>query len=180
MNRDRTLCFGPGDAQRGFTLIELIVVIVLVGTLAIVAIPRMADQSTFDAIGYAQKLEGIMRFAQKTAIAQRQLVLVNFSNNPSLADPTVTLATASTSACTAAAVTTPVGLPSAGAMPSSAVTVTATPTVTSLCFDPLGRPYAAGGPPLVPQAQLRLDINSAGGQVVRTFYVEASTGYIHE
>ena len=175
----------PGSARldktcRGFTLIELVMVLVLVGVMAAVVTPRFADQSAFDAVGYAQKLEGIMRFAQKTAIAQRQLVLVNIANTPNLADPTVTLAGASTTACTAAAIAIAVAAPSISPPPKTAVTVTTTPSTTSFCFDPLGRPYAAGGPPLVPMAKLRLDVSSASAQVMRTFYVEATTGYIHE
>lgn len=184
MNR-LEVCFSDhlcaGKSCRGFTLIELIMVIVLLGVLAVVVVPRFADKGDFDAVGYAHRLESVLRFAHKTAIAQRQLVRVDISNAPDAADPGVMLADAGTTACTTAAMTTAVAMPAIGQRPKTAVTVTTTPTgTTSFCFDPLGRPYAQGGPPLVPLTRLRLDINNATGDVIRSFYVEASTGYVHE
>jgi len=170
----------PHLRHRGFTLIELIMVIVLVGVLAVVAAPRFANTGDFDAVGYAHRLEGLIRYAQKTAIAQRQLVRVDISNTPNAADPTLTWAAASTAGCTAALVAGAVPLPSIGKRPTSNVTVSTTPAgSTSFCFDPLGRPYADGSP-LAPLAQLTLSVNNASGQVVRTFFVEAATGYVHE
>jgi prepilin-type N-terminal cleavage/methylation domain-containing protein len=173
--------FGAGKSNQGFTLIELIMVIVLLGVLAVAVVPRFADKGDFDAVGYAHRLESVLRFAHKTAIAQRHMVRVDISNAPASADPIITLAGAGVTACTAATITTAVALPTIGQRPKTAVTVTTTPASTSsFCFDPLGRPYAAGGPPMVPMAQLRLDVNNATGDVIRSFYVEASTGYIHE
>ncbi len=160
-------------------MIELVMVIVLVGVLAVFAAPRFADNSDFDAMGYAHRLEGLIRYAQKTAIAQRQLVRVDISNTPNAADPTLTWAAPNVAGCTAALVAGAMTLPSVGKRPTSAVSVIPTPAgTTSFCFDPLGRPYANGG--LVPLAQLTLNVNNASGQVVRTFVVEAATGYIHE
>ena len=170
----------PHFRHRGFTLIELVMVIVLVGVLAVVAAPRFADSGDFDAVGYAHRLEGLIRYAQKTAIAQRQLVRVDISNTPNAADPTLTWAAASTAGCTAALIATAVPLPSIGKRPTSAVTVSTTPAnITSFCFDPLGRPYANGSP-LAPLAQLTLSVSNSSGQVIRTFFLETSTGYLHE
>ena len=171
---------GIPKSNRGFTLIELVMVIVLVGVLAVFAAPRFADTGDFDAVGYAHRLESLIRYAQKTAIAQRQLVRVDISNTPNAADPTMTWAAPNVAGCTAALVTGATTLPSVGKRPTTAVSVTPTPAgTTSFCFDPLGRPYANGSP-LAPLAKLSLSVNNVSGQVVRTFYVEASTGYIHE
>lgn len=65
-------------AERGFTLVELIVTMVLVGILSIAVIPRFADQSGFDARGFRDGTLSVLRYAQKSAVAQRRQVCVTF------------------------------------------------------------------------------------------------------
>jgi MSHA pilin protein MshC len=62
-------------AQRGFTLIELIMVIVILGVLAVVAIPRF-NGSVYTGRGLHDETMALLRFGQKTAIAQRRTVCV--------------------------------------------------------------------------------------------------------
>ncbi len=65
--------------QQGYTIVELIAVITIVGILAAVAGPKMLGNDTFVARGvYSTILSGI-RLAQKTAIAQRRTVYVNLN-----------------------------------------------------------------------------------------------------
>lgn len=61
---------------RGFTLIELIMVIVILGVLAVFAAPRMFNSSDFYARGFQDETRALLRYAQKTAIAQRRAVCV--------------------------------------------------------------------------------------------------------
>lgn len=71
--------------QRGFTLIELIMVIVILGVLAVYAAPRVFNNNDFKARGFHDASLSVLRYAQKTAIAQRRTVCVTFtSNNASL------------------------------------------------------------------------------------------------
>jgi MSHA pilin protein MshC len=63
----------------GFTLVELIVVLIIVGVLAVATLPRFFDQSTFDDRGFYDETLAILRYAQKTAVAQRRLVCVTFT-----------------------------------------------------------------------------------------------------
>ena len=54
--------------MRGFSLIELIVVIVLMAVLVGVAVPRFFGKSDFEAPAFAQELASAARYAQKLAI----------------------------------------------------------------------------------------------------------------
>lgn len=63
----------------GFTLIELITIMILLGILAVVAIPRMGDALSFRSVEFRDKTIAALRFAQKTATSHRRLVCVDFT-----------------------------------------------------------------------------------------------------
>lgn len=62
--------------MRGFTLVELVVVIAVLSVVAIVAMPKFASGDIFETRGDAGLLSSTLRYAQKTAIAQRKPVFV--------------------------------------------------------------------------------------------------------
>jgi len=55
--------------QRGFTIVELIMVIVILGIISAVALPRFFDRMTFDGRFYFEEVLSSVRYAQKLAVA---------------------------------------------------------------------------------------------------------------
>ncbi len=157
--------------RRGFTLVELIIVLVLVGVLAVVAGPKVFDVSGFQARGFHDQTMSYLRFAQKTAIAQRRTVCVAFGTN------TVSLsmaASAGTTNCTtAAALTVPLGQVDGVLRAPSGIAYDATWAPVDFNFDSQGQPITSAG-----AAQSRQKAMVAGES--RYFYIESVTGYVHD
>lgn len=61
----------------GFTLIELVSCIVIIGILAAVAVPSLFNNQAFTSRGYADELASSLRYAQRIAIASGCPVQVN-------------------------------------------------------------------------------------------------------
>ena len=68
-------------SAHGFTLVELILVLLLIGVLGAVAMPGMFRMAAFSAAGARQQTLVALRYAQKTAIAQRRTVCVAVTAN---------------------------------------------------------------------------------------------------
>lgn len=147
---------------KGFTLVELIVVIVLLGTLSVLVLPRFLDMKLFKQRGFYDQTVSALRYAQKLAVA-------------SGCDVQVTLgpagyALSQRAVCdTSSAFTLPVphpdGAGSFTATPPSGVSVAA----ASIIFTPLGRAVDGAR---VPSNFVGLDV---GGHL---FHVIGETGYV--
>ncbi|MGP1716264.1 MAG: prepilin-type N-terminal cleavage/methylation domain-containing protein [Methylophilus sp.] len=156
---------GNSIAMKGFTLVELVVVIALLAILAAVAAPRFASGDIFETRGDAGLLASSIRYAQKTAIAQRKIVYVIHTASPlpgkvSLCfDP----------GCNQAVINPETG----GAyIFSVSKNVEVLPSNASLGFDSLGRAV----PDIAASYKV---INKKNFAQVVNILVEANTGYIH-
>lgn len=157
---------GRSGLQLGFTLIELIMVIVMLGVLAVFAVPRIFDSGDFYARGFHDETLALLRYAQKAAIAQRRTVCVTFTSNTA----SLTMATtASTFNCaTATALAGPNGTSTITAR--SGVTYRSLPT--DFNFNGLGEPITATGAAMAKQ---NIQIGNVSDVIVET-----STGYVHD
>ncbi len=146
------------NPDSGFTMVELISAMAIIGIIAAIAIPRFAGRAEFDSRSFHDKTLAILRYAQKAAIAQRRTVCVAFSSN------SVALTSASTNPG-------PCDTPLAGPDGSSPFTVTASGSATfsplpaNLSFDPLGRPSSTAS----------IQVSGYSGIII----VEPETGYVH-
>lgn len=59
----------PWHRHNGYTLVELVVIIMIIGILALFVAARYGDQTSFDSRGYYDELSSAARYAQRYAIA---------------------------------------------------------------------------------------------------------------
>lgn len=147
--------------QSGFTLVELIVVLVLAGVLAVVAAPSLFSTGDFYARGFHDETLALLRYAQKTAIAQRRPVCVTFgATTATLMIDADRNAATGTNGCETSLTAVHGG------------TITARGTVqyaavpAAVVFDGLGQPGAGQ----------TIQVVGAANRIV----VETATGYVHE
>jgi prepilin-type N-terminal cleavage/methylation domain-containing protein len=133
----------------GFTIIELLMVIVLLGILAVSVVPKFVDTSGFSLEGAASMVVADLRYTQELAMSSHDAKKVEFTQNSS----TYTLKNSDES------VVKTVELPSGVSVSSSDITFS---------FNSLGEPTTGGGS----------SVTLSAGSQTKTVAVESYTGRV--
>lgn len=167
----RTRGTGPPRRSAGFTLVELLTVLLLTAILAATVAPRFDIRASFDARGFADETAAAFRYARVAAIAMRRNVCVTISGNN-----LVELRYAPTygAAATLGNCSSYLGRPDgqSGNYSLAAASGVAIAPNQSVIFNSLGQPDLAGA--------LSVSVSGDGGSLNRSFVVEAETGYVHD
>jgi MSHA pilin protein MshC len=175
--------------QKGFTLIELVMVIILLGIVAVFIAPRLPNVTTTNAGAFVDKLRADIRYAQNLAMTRNRRTRVYFNGTgpaPVTAPGqgyTVGIDNSGASDCSVFALASdPSGggnlLVTLGAGSYTGITVPA-PSSTCLEYDSLGRPYTcgAGACSTVPlAATMTADVN---GDATMRVSVTIETGAVN-
>lgn len=147
--------------HRGFTLVELITTMIVLGILAAYAIPKFGGRHGFESRGFADQLLALLQDARRTAISQHRIICVSASGS----SVTVTRAAKATDATCDGAMPNPhaSGNYELPVPPAVAAFVPA----RSVNFDSLGRP----------SGDLVFAVIGEEGNFSLT--IEAETGYAH-
>jgi MSHA pilin protein MshC len=180
----------------GFTMVELIMVILLAGVLAAIGVSRFFNRAGYDADAFTEQARTMLRYAQKLAIAQNRPVYVQASST------SIALCYASGSACAAASmVPAPSGSNSGSSSTRARCVAGSTYSANWYCeappdgstlivppaaqggfyFNGLGRPYLAGeAVSAASDASAFTDVNItiAAEGATRTIAVSRETGYV--
>jgi MSHA pilin protein MshC len=147
---------------RGFTTLELVVTIVIVGIITAVAIPRLVGRGTFDTRGFTDQVRAALEYSQAVAVGQRRNVCVSLGAGGIVSVQKAALA-GSGQPCTVAVTNPTTGGAFALAAPNG-VSISSPPT--TVIFDALG---AAGAGNIVV---------TVTGDFSTNITVERFTGYV--
>lgn len=188
---------GERSSDGGFTLVELVGVLLIIAILVVVVMPRIVDRTTYDARAFLDQTKAAVRYAHKLAIAGNRSVFVNFASSR-------------IALCFDAACSSPVNSPSGNsgsaetlaacgnnrswfceAVPANlsytavdASTNSYVAPTASLFFNSLGRPFRTGDGMAVstfttPLTVSITEIPSTPTSTTRTFVIEPETGHVH-
>ena len=146
----------------GFTMVELVLVIVLIGVIAAIGVPRLMGDNTMAAAAFGDEVVSALRTAQKSAVARRRVVCA------AVGGTVVTLTMRPDNAQSNC--TTPLN---AETYSTSASGVTATMTPPTLFFQPNGMITSdiAGRTPVSGTVRIQ-------GGTSRTIEFTGTTGYV--
>jgi MSHA pilin protein MshC len=175
--------------RNGFTLVEMISMLIIISILALVALPRFFNSQTFDARVFFDQAQSMLRQAQKIAIAQNRNVHVRLDSTslafcfvPFAADGTCSnQVPAPTGKNSGSAATLAICGNSntwfCEAAPTD-VNYASAPVTPYFYFNALGKPFYPAN--ILPISNFsRLDLSFTGGGLTRHLFIEPETGYVH-
>lgn len=135
----------------GFTMIELVTVMILIGILAVNVLPQFGNLTTFDEKAFRDAVVSAVQHGRRMAMAGRRYTCVNVTAGTGIVDlrRDLTAPEAVVNVACAGTNGVPLALPSPGRGCAATNQVCAPAGVTlggsSLIFDPLGRLVTAPG-----------------------------------
>lgn len=175
-------------ARQGFTLVELIVVIILIGVVTTIGFARLTNPGDFSTVSYSNLVRALITHGQRVAVAQNRPVFVRI-NQQSVALCFDSICTQQVRPLGGANSGSDATLAACGASTSwfcegvpQGVELSATaPLPLVFFFDAQGRPFAGND---------AIDANTstfssliltfaASGTVSETLTIERETGYVH-
>lgn len=171
---------GAGQEQRGYSLLELTLVIVLLGVVAFVAVPRFFHRSGYELTGYYHRFVAALDYGRAVAVATSCPVQVRVGAGGFALKQPGGSASGNT-LCPTGGYTRAVSNPATGgafaaAVPSGAAFTAGT---GDFCFGGNGRLLAScsqpDGPAAAGDRTITLALGSGGASLSVTVY--ASTGY---
>jgi len=152
--------------RNGFTLVELVMVMVMIGVLAVVVLPRLQENSSLRAAAWHDQVQAALRHARQTAVGHRRLVCATVATGA----VTLTIASANPATTCGAAWRGPDGN-IAWAREGSGIATSVTPAGT-LYFQPSGRITSDGAGTTALNASVTITGETAIGVVGETGHVE--------
>ena len=155
----------------GFTLIELIVVLILVGVLSLYAASRFFSTTSFDQAGFTQQSLAAIRYAQKLAIASGCDIRLTFTATSIDLHSWIDTTNNRCDAAAPSATITPVSQPGDGNFSIQAPTgITLTASSAAFYFDRIGIPFSTAGTKLA--VETTVDVGT------ETISVAPETGFV--
>ena len=156
---------GPLSTAAGFTLVELVAIIVIMGILPVVAAPRFMHLDAFEELGYFEEAIAATRYAQKLAVATGGDIRMRFCDASDSFDISEwTGPVPCPTAITAAQLVARPGHDEA--FQSDAPGSVNVKNDLQFFFDRVGRPKASSGALITDPADLTIEIGSREIQIV--------------
>lgn len=173
----------------GFTMVELVTVIILIGILGAIGASRFFDNTAFENRAYADQAKVVLRYAQKLAITQNRSIFVRTDGNR--------FAVCSAATCGAGNLITAPGGSNSGSRATRANclqngtynanwmcegrpdTVNVTGTVgNGVAFDALGRPYVINTDNAIALLGVQVILTFTSGSNSSRITIWPETGYV--